>query len=131
MLLAAFAVLVGAACSDSSPASSPPAHPPVVMIVFDEFSTTSLLGRGGRIDAVRYPNFATLARDGDWFPYNTASVDQTSRAMAALLTGRTPSRRRPATYRNYPRNLFRALGRRYRLRASEEVTSVCPRRLCP
>ncbi|MFN2615805.1 MAG: sulfatase-like hydrolase/transferase [Thermoleophilaceae bacterium] len=133
-LPAVLAVLAGSSCSDSSPASSPPrppAHPPIVMIAFDEFSTTSLLGRGGRIDPVRYPNFAALARGSDWFPYNTASVDQTSRAMAALFTGSTPGRRRPATYRNYPRNLFRALARRYRMRASEEVTAVCPPRLCP
>src|SRR4051812_27316224 len=47
---------------------APDGPPPVVMIVFDEFPTTSLLDAHGRIDAVRYPNFARLARDANWFP---------------------------------------------------------------
>ena len=101
------------------------------MIALDEFSTTSLLGRDGQVDPVRFPNFAAFARDADWFPDNTASLDETSRAMAALFTGRTTWRHRDATNANYPRNLFRLLGRRYRIRAREEVSSMCPRRLCP
>jgi hypothetical protein len=112
-------------------ASRAPAHPPVVFISFDEFSTTSLVDGRGRIDPVRYPSFAALAGDGDWFPYATAASDETGRAMEALLTGSMPGRGRPPTYGANQRNLFTLLGRRYRIRASEEVTSLCPRRLCP
>lgn len=107
------------------------AHPPVVFIAFDEFSTTSLVDAHGRIDAARYPSFAALARDGNWFPYATAPSDETGRAMESLLTGSVPPRGRPPTYGANPRNLFTLLGRRYRIRAGEEVTSLCPRRLCP
>jgi len=102
------------------------------MIVFDEFPTTSLLDRSGRIDTTRYPSFAALAGASTWFRYATASVDETGRAMEALLTGSTPpDRKRPANYQHNPRNIFTLLGSRYRVRASEEVTSMCPHRLCP
>jgi hypothetical protein len=107
------------------------AHPPVVFVSFDEFSTTSLVDGRGRIDPVRYPNFAALARDGNWFPYATAPADQTGRAMGALLTGNLPDRGTRATYGDNPRNLFTLLSRSYGIRASEEVTSLCPRPLCP
>jgi hypothetical protein len=114
------------------PAPSASVSPPVVMIVFDEFPTVSLLDRAGRIDRIRYPNFAALARASTWFPYATASVDETGRAMEALLTGNTPpERRRPATYAENPANVFTLLGGRYRVKASEEVTSMCPQSLCP
>jgi hypothetical protein len=120
-------------CASSHAAAQYPleAHPPVVFIAFDEFSTTSLVGAHGRIDAVRYPNFAALAQDGNWFPYATAPADETKRAMAALLTGSFGGRARPPTYAANPRNLFTLLGRAYRVRADEEVTSMCPHRLCP
>jgi hypothetical protein len=134
MLLAAacLAALSGCASADGQAplAARREAHPPVVFIAFDELSTTSLVDARGRIDAARYPNFAALARDGNWFPYATASSDETGRAMESLLTGSVPDRGRPPTYEANPRNLFTLLGRRYRIRASEEVTSLCPRRLC-
>jgi hypothetical protein len=106
-------------------------RPPVVMIVFDEFPTVSLLDRHGRIDQKRYPNFAQLAHDAIWFSNATASVDETGRAVETLLTGSTPERKRPVTFEANPRNLFVLLGRRYELDASEEVTALCPRHLCP
>jgi hypothetical protein len=118
----------------SSHAGAPPKpakHPPVVMLVFDEFSTTSLVDAGGHIDAARYPNFARLAREGTWFPYATASLDETGRAMRSLLTGRNTWKFAHPTYAATPRNLFTLLGRRYRMHVSEEVSSMCPRRLCP
>ena len=129
---ACLAALSGCASADGQAprAARREAHPPVVFIAFDEFSTTSLVGAHGRIDAVRYPNFAALARDGNWFPYATAPSDETGRAMESLLTGSVPDRGRPPTYEANPRNLFTLLGRRYRIRASEEVTSLCPKRLC-
>jgi hypothetical protein len=131
LALAGCGISQGQARPDPVAAKRPSAHPPVVFISFDEFSTTSLVEERGRIDAARYPNFAALARDGNWFPYATASSDETGRAMEALLTGSLPRRGRPATYGANKHNLFTLLGRRYRIRASEEVTSLCPRRLCP
>jgi hypothetical protein len=116
--------------SHAGASPKPARHPPVVMLVFDEFSTTSLLDGHGHIDTVRYPNFARLARDGTWFPYATASLDETARAMRSLFTGRTTWRFAHPTYSAEPRNLFTLLGRRYRMDVSEEVSSMCPPRLC-
>jgi hypothetical protein len=102
------------------------------MIVFDEFPTVSLLDRSGHVDPVRYPNFARLAAESSWFPYATASFDETGRALESMLSGITPERKRPVTYAKNPRSLFTFLGRhRYRMTASEEVSNLCPRRLCP
>jgi hypothetical protein len=127
---------VAASCSDDASQArdaggSSPSHPPVVMLVFDEFSTTSLLDDRGHIDSVRYPHFAALAREATWFPWATASLDETGRALRSLLTGRTTWRFAKPTYAKNPRNLFTLFGRRYRMNVSEEVSSLCPRRLCP
>jgi hypothetical protein len=135
VLAALLAATVALGCGSEHSAAARaavPRHPPVVFISFDEFSTTSLVGAGGKIDAVRYPNFAQLARDGDWFPYATAPADETPRAMGALLTGRLPARGQKPVYAQMPHNVFTLLGaNHYRVDSSEEVTSLCPRRLCP
>ena len=114
-----------------APGASTARHPPIVMLVFDEFSTVSLLDSHGRIDPVRYPNFAALARDSTWFRYATASSDDTGRALRSLFTGRTLWRYAKPSYTDVPRNLFTMLGRRYRMNASDEASSLCPPRLCP
>jgi len=101
------------------------------MLVFDEFSTISLLDAHGRIDPVRYPHFAALARDSTWFPDATASLDETGRALRSLFTGRTLWRWAKPTYSAEPRNLFSMLGGSYRMDVSEEASSLCPPRLCP
>ena len=119
------------AASRPPSAERAPNHPPIVMLVFDEFSTISLLDAHGRIDPVRYPNFAALARDATWFPYATASSDDTGRALRSLFTGRTLWRYAKPSYTDVPRNLFTMLGRRYRMNVSEESSSLCPPRLCP
>ncbi len=113
------------------PAQAGAARPPVVMLVFDEFPTISLLDSAGRIDSRRYPNFAALAAGGYWFPNATASVDETGRAMETIFTGSTPERKRPRNVASNPDNLFTWLGRSYRLNVSEEATELCPKRFCP
>ena len=134
LVLAAASLTFATSCSSGDSADDAAAaggRPPVVMIVFDEFSTISLLGADGRIDAVRYPAFAQLAREGTWFPYATASLDETGRAMRSLFTGKTTTRYAKPNYAQNPRNIFTLMARKYGLNVSEEVTSLCPRRLCP
>lgn len=135
--LAALIAVASSSCSLST-ASHPetaraaaPRHPPVVMIVFDEFSTISLLDAKGAIDPVRYPNFAALAHDGTWFPYATSSLDETGRAMRTMFTGQTKWEHQAPTYADNPDNLFVLLGRRYRIHDGEETSNFCPPRLCP
>jgi hypothetical protein len=132
VLVALSSCSLGAASHPESAAgAAAPRHPPVVMIVFDEFSTVSLLDANGDIDPVRYPNFAALAHDGNWFPYATASLDETGRAMRSMFTGQTKSQHAPPTYADNPNNLFVLLGRRYHIDDGEETSNFCPPRLCP
>jgi hypothetical protein len=133
LLLVGLAAAGGLSCGGGSAPAAIPAekHPPVVMIVFDEFSTTSLVDRNHRIDPVRYPSFAGLAKDGTWFPNSTASLDETGRAVSSLFTGRNITKHAKPTFRVNRNNLFTLMARRYRLNVSEEVSNLCPRRLCP
>jgi hypothetical protein len=104
---------------------------PVVLVVFDELSTVSLLDDRGEIDRVRYPSFAKLADDSTWFR-NAASVDAwTTNAVPAILTGVLPEHGLLPVFSEHPDNLFTLLGGRYRLDVFESLTQLCPRALCP
>lgn len=104
---------------------------PVLMVVLDELPTHSLLGRNGRVDAIRYPNFAALARASTWFSNATTASDASKFAIPAILDGRTPRTGRPPTYRGHPQNLFTLLKRQgYSLDVHEEATDLCPYRNC-
>lgn len=104
---------------------------PVVMVVFDEFPTVSLLDRSGRIDPVRYPNFSALAGDATWFRNATTVQGNTSLAVPAILTGLYPrDASKIPIASDYPRNFFTLLGGGYRLNVTEAVTRLCPGNLC-
>jgi hypothetical protein len=103
---------------------------PVVMVVFDEVSTIAFEDARERIDPTLYPNLAALARDGTWFRYATAPTDMTGTATPTILTGTVAKRHHPPILASYPRNLFTLLGRRYRMKVSQEATDLCPRDLC-
>jgi hypothetical protein len=103
----------------------------VVLVVFDEFPTTSLLGRHRRIDATRYPNFAALARDAVWFRNATSVHDSTHGAVPAILDGRLHRYVAGQRVRPGQRTLFSLLARHgFPVRASEEEADTCPRRFC-
>lgn len=104
---------------------------PVVMVVFDEFPVLSLLDEHGTIDADRYPNFAALADDSTWFSRTLSPSGDTTKAVPAILTGKTPDPDRLPFFRDYPENLFTLVGGSYRLRVVEPVTRLCPTELCP
>jgi hypothetical protein len=79
---------------------------------------------------VLYPNLAALARDATWFRYATAPTDMTTTAMPSMLTGTIAERHRTPILSNFPHNLFTLLGRRYRMKVSQEATDLCPHNLC-
>ena len=106
------------------------AKTPVVLIVFDEFSTVSLMNRREGIDAGRYPNFAALAGDSTWFRSATSVYWLSEGAVPAILTGRIPTPHRLPVYSEYPNSVFTLLGGSYRLRVIETLTRLCPRSLC-
>jgi len=104
---------------------------PVVVFVLDEFPTSSLLTSKGRIDPVRYPSFAQLARDATWYPGATTVHEFTPQAVPAILSGRFAKQGQVPTLADHPDNLFTLLGESYRLRVHETMTYLCPKRYCP
>src|SRR4051794_3293815 len=106
--------------------------PPVVLLTVDEMSVDALRGRDGRVDAIRYPNFAALARQSTWFRNTVAATPWTFYSMPAILDGRIPAYETPPEASVHPVSLFTALAARgYGIVDAEEATRVCPRRLCP
>ena len=104
---------------------------PVVLVVFDEFPVSSLMRADGSLDAVRYPNFASLAGDGVWYPRATTVHEFTTQAVPAVFTGKSPVSGQLPTLTDHPDNLFTLLGERYALEVVEPVTRLCPTRYCP
>jgi sulfatase-like protein len=107
-----------------------PSRTTVVLLVLDELPLNSLLDGRRRIDPVRYPHLAALARRADWFPNATTVHEGTVGAIPAILTGRLPHPGELPRFDDHPNNLFTLLGGRYRLEAFDVSTSLCPASLC-
>ena len=107
-----------------------PAPAPIIMLVFDEFPLTALLDEQQQIDPVRYPHFATLAREATWFRNTTTVSDDTLIAVPAILTGQYPHRSRLPIVADHPHNLFTVLEGTYAFNVRELLTQLCPERLC-
>ena len=125
--------LCGCSCGGGSDAAAKrPKHPDAVLIVFDEFPSDTLVGRDGRIDAGRFPNFAALAGDATWFHNAHTAYDSTTKAVPLILDGVRPHPGTAPIVRDHPHSIFTALGSRgYRIVTSEEATAMCPARYCP
>lgn len=106
------------------------AQAPVVLIVFDEFPTSSLLDGRGAIDGVRFPNFAALAQGSTWFRNTTTVSYSTTQAVPAILTGIRPERGQGPTFSNHPNSIFTLLGGDYRMNVVESATHLCPEAVC-
>jgi hypothetical protein len=102
---------------------------PVVLILFDEFPSLSLMNRELRIDAHSYPHFAELASDATWYRHATTVHDATHRAVPAIVTGSYAGDRVPS-WAGYPRNLFTLLAGTYRMEV-QELLPLCPPAFCP
>jgi hypothetical protein len=111
--------------------SRTPRRPHAILLVLDEFPSDSLLDSQGRIDRVRYPNFAALAAAGTWFPNAYSVYDSTTKAVPLILDGIRPHPGTSADRSDHPRSIFDMFARHgYRLVSSEEATAVCPPQLC-
>ena len=104
---------------------------PVVMVVFDELPATSLMDAEDRIDARRFPAFASLAGDATWYRTATTVAGRTTEAVPAMLTGRRPREGDLPIASDHPQSLFSLLSRSHRLSVIEPITDVCPPDLCP
>jgi hypothetical protein len=102
----------------------------VVVIVFDELSTGSLMDRRGHVDAVRFPNFASLAGDSTWYRSATTVHPHTEHAVPSILDGKLPKPGLLPVFSDHPNNVFTLLGRSYRLEVIEALTHLCPPSFC-
>ena len=112
-------LLVGSSVSklvfvESAEATTVAGEAPVVLIVFDELATVSLMDGNGRLDAARYSAFASLARDATWYRNATTVHAHTTKAVPAILDGRVPSPGQLPTLADHPRNLFTLLAEELR-----------------
>ncbi len=107
-------------------------HPPIFIVLLDEFTRSALLDANGNIDASRFPHFAELARHSTWFNNATANAEYTTRSIPVIVTGNFP-RGNDASDAAYPDNLFRLLASEYDITIHEEVTRFCasPQYRCP
>jgi hypothetical protein len=103
---------------------------PIVMIVFDAFSTEMLMDERRQIDAARYPNFARLARDSTWYRNATTAHENTVKSVPSTIDGNIPEKGKFPIAADHPNSLFTLLGSNYRMELSEEATNLCPAGLC-
>lgn len=103
---------------------------PVVLVVFDELPTPSLMAQDRSIDGQSFPNFASLAEHATWYRNATTVAAGSLNAIPAILTGRYPVHTYIPNAVDYPENVFSLLGRSYGIYAHEPITSLCTQYLC-
>jgi len=103
---------------------------PIVMVVLDEFPLASLIDGDGEIQASIYPNFARLAADSMWFRNAVTNESNTARALPMILTGNRAQPDAIPALSDYPDNLFTLLEDTYEVRATEDLTDLCPSSAC-
>ena len=104
--------------------SSLRSNTPIVLAIFDELPTMSLMDGRRRIDAASFPNFGLLARTSTWYRNATTVADGTQLAVPSIFSGRRPTSNLP-TARRYPNNIFTLLGGTHELHVLEPITRVC------
>jgi len=126
----AVAPAAGAHASVAADTNQP--HPPVFVLILDEFTRSALLDSSGNIDASRFPHFAELAQQSTWFTNATANAEYTTRSIPVIVTGKFPDGN-DASDAAYPDNLFRLLAPEYDVTIHEVVTRFCasPEYRCP
>jgi hypothetical protein len=105
-----------------------PTH--VVMVVFDEFSGTTLLNDRMEIDARHFPQFARLAGLSTFYRNATTVHPRTPVAVPAILSGRFPVSDLPALASFYPGNLFQTIQstRAFDMTVFEPITRLFAKR---
>jgi hypothetical protein len=102
----------------------------VVVVLFDEFPSTSLMDGKRQVDAKRFPHFAALEGNSTWFRNAFTIYDSTERAQPAIFDGNLPSKDKLPTSADHPNSIFTLFAKTHRLNVSEEATTVCPPKLC-
>jgi len=103
---------------------------PVVMIVFDEFPVGSLMTPDHQINRKRFPHFAELQADSNWYRNTATDASYTALAVPSILTGTTADPNKLPTAQDHPDSIFTLLGGSYRVNAVEPITHLCPPSVC-
>jgi hypothetical protein len=98
---------------------------PVVVLLLDELPLSSMLDDRGRIDPVRYPNFAALARNATWYRNAAGVSDATQFAVPGVLTGVRPDKDDLPIASDHPNNIFTLFGQSHLPIVTEPVTQLC------
>lgn len=101
---------------------------PVVFVIFDEFSGTTLMTPTAELDQARFPQFGRLAAMSTWYRNATTVSPRTDVAVPAVLSGNYPVTPPPPLAANYPGNLFELIeaSRAYDMKIFEPVSRLCP-----
>lgn len=104
---------------------------PVVMIVFDEFSGTSLMNGDLQIDEKNFPQFARLGKMATWYRQASTVHIRTDVAVPAMLSSQYPTVKRPPLESEFPGNLFRIVNatQAYDMTIFEPITRLAPESL--
>lgn len=110
-------------------ASTAKAKTPVVLIVYDELNTVSLMDATEEVDAIRYPNFASLARNSTWYRSATTVNHFTMNAVLAILTGEIPEASKLSARADSPKSLLTLLRKSHRMKIFDPLL-FCPDAVC-
>lgn len=99
---------------------------PIILLVFDQLPTASLLDSNGKLDPVRWPELTRLAGTATWYRNATSVSTETVYSVPSLLSGGYPVHGVPPTLAAHPQNLFTLLEETYSIHAVESLTALAP-----
>lgn len=102
----------------------------VLWIVLDEAPLFPLLTTEGKINANRFPGFASLAESSTWYRNVVATSQTTTDAVPAMLTGKWPTSGVGPVLSNHRNNLFTLMNGHLAMDGHEVATALCPRKVC-
>ncbi len=103
---------------------------PVVMLIFDEFPVGSLMTPDLEVNAKRFPHFAELEANSNWYRNTVTDASYTAIAVPSILTGKSADRSSLPTAADHPDSIFTLLGGSYGVNAVEPITQLCPTSVC-
>jgi hypothetical protein len=106
---------------------------PTILLIMDEFPLYTLLNSNNEINRQRYPNFGRLADRSVWFRNGSAVSSWTERAVPTILAGLhpDPQKKQVPNAAEYPNNIFTFFAPTHRVSSYEQVTNLCPAKICP
>ena len=102
----------------------------VLWIVLDEAPLFPLLTTEGKINANRFPGFASLANSSTWYRNVLATSQTTTDAVPAMLTGKWPTAGVAPVLSHHKDNLFTLMNGHLAMDGHEVATALCPRKVC-